>query len=178
MAKPLCNANILNSTIAASIARLVCFINAGKLLAKNDPDLTCSSNSDCPKVLEHETNSLIDYVAPTAYWVVIECSLAIVSACLPVLRPIFHGRSIDTIFRSIAKRFSTRDNSTGNSKQSVSYGNLKESSSTTSLRRKPGFSANAAAMPESYALETELTGLGPARGIMIQKRWGNYEDIV
>ena len=178
MAKPLCIAKILNSTIAASIARLVCFINAGKLLAENDPDLTCSSNPDCPELLEHETNSFIDYVAPTAYWVVIECSLAIVSACLPVLRPIFHGRSIDTIFNSIAKRFSTRSNSTGISKQSVSYGNLNESPSTTSLRRKPGFSADATAMPESYALETEPSVSRPVRGIMIQKRWGNEEDVV
>ncbi|KAL9116916.1 MAG: hypothetical protein Q9187_006554 [Circinaria calcarea] len=141
-------------TITASIARLACFINAGKRLAENDPDFTY-------------------YVAPTAYWVLIECSLAIVSACLPVLRPIFHGFSLDTLFRSLASKLTLRSSSTGNSKHiSDTYDSLNADSSTQSLSNKLGFSAGVIALPQSHVLDKELSIHRPADRIMVQSEWG------
>ncbi|MCJ1401657.1 hypothetical protein MMC11_004874 [Xylographa trunciseda] len=157
-------------TIAASIARLVCFINAGKLLAKNDPDLTY-------------------YVAPTAYWVVIECSLAITSACLAILRPVFHGWSLESVLRSLTSRLtlnSTRSaNRSGFSKHSarpyrVSAG---DENSTTSLQRQQqqqqGFRAVVTGGPPSPPgrLGTELAVSRP-EGIMVQKEWGRQDEAV
>ncbi|MCJ1327362.1 hypothetical protein MMC10_004031 [Thelotrema lepadinum] len=81
----------LRRTIAASIARLVVFINAGTLLAQNDPDFTY-------------------YVAPTAYVVLLECSLAITSACLPVLRPLFSTGTFSSALRYLQSAFSLRSN--------------------------------------------------------------------
>lgn len=114
-----------------------------------------------------------DYVAPTAYWVLIECSLAIVSACLPILRPIFHGFSLDTLFRSLAGKLTLKSSGTGNSKHSRDpYDSLITDSSTQSSNHKLGFSAGVIALPQSHALKKELSVHRPAGRIMVQSEWG------
>ncbi|TVY93247.1 Satratoxin biosynthesis SC1 cluster protein [Lachnellula willkommii] len=72
---------------AAGIGKCVSFYTLGGILAKNH-DLTYDE-------------------APTFYWTVPECSLAVVCACLPTLRPIFHGLtpiSLITSMRSLLSR--------------------------------------------------------------------------
>ncbi|MCJ1409433.1 hypothetical protein MMC19_003514 [Ptychographa xylographoides] len=155
-------------TIAASIARLICFINAGKLLAENDPDFTY-------------------YVAPTAYWVLIECSLAITSACLPILRPVFHGWSLESILRSLTTRLtpssSSRitDRSTFSKHSNSPYRINDDENSTSSLRKatssRGGFTADVTAAPDAYIMDKELPVLRPD-GIMVQKEWGHRDDMV
>lgn len=85
-------------TIAASITRMVTFINAANNLRRVQEDYTY-------------------YIAITSYWTIIEASLAITSACLPTLRPLFQGLSPESIinsFRSIIRS----NHSTGSSKHS------------------------------------------------------------
>lgn len=46
-------------------------------------------------------------IAPTLYWTVIEAAVAVVSACLPTLRPLFTGISLDAL-QDFASKFSLR----------------------------------------------------------------------
>lgn len=47
---------------------------------------------------------MADYAAPAVYWSFIETSLAVVSACLPTLRPIFKGISPEGFLQSLRGR--------------------------------------------------------------------------
>ncbi|KAM7206073.1 hypothetical protein V8F20_002855 [Naviculisporaceae sp. PSN 640] len=55
-------------------------------------------------------------IAPTLYWTVLEASIAVVSACLPTLRPLFSGFSLglETFLQDFASRFSIRSTSRSN----------------------------------------------------------------
>ncbi|KAK4041921.1 hypothetical protein C8A01DRAFT_34028 [Parachaetomium inaequale] len=46
-------------------------------------------------------------IAPTLYWTVIEAAIAVVSACLPTLRPLFAGISLEAL-QDFASKFSIR----------------------------------------------------------------------
>ncbi|KAI1427097.1 hypothetical protein F5Y12DRAFT_738617 [Xylaria sp. FL1777] len=47
-------------------------------------------------------------IAPTLYWTELEASIAVVSACLPTLRPLFSHFSPEAILRDFASKFSLR----------------------------------------------------------------------
>ena len=44
---------------------------------------------------------VLDNLAPTIYWTQLEGAIAVVSACLPTTRPIFHGVSPESLLGSI-----------------------------------------------------------------------------
>ena len=44
---------------------------------------------------------ILDNIAPTLYWTQLEGAIAVVSACLPTMRPIFHGFSPESLLGSI-----------------------------------------------------------------------------
>ena len=46
--------------------------------------------------------------APTIYWSLVETAMAVISACLPTLRPLFHGFSPESILGSIRSRISLK----------------------------------------------------------------------
>ncbi|KAK3322704.1 hypothetical protein B0H66DRAFT_602136 [Apodospora peruviana] len=66
---------------AAGIGKIYAFYTVGALIAKNH-DLTYDE-------------------APLFYWTVPELCLAVVCACLPILRPIVHGLTPSSVFSSI-----------------------------------------------------------------------------
>ncbi|GAB1315685.1 hypothetical protein MFIFM68171_05895 [Madurella fahalii] len=68
---------------------------------------------------------LLVNIAPTLYWTVIEAAIAVVSACLPTLRPLFTGISLEAL-QDFASKFSLRS---GNK-------------SSGSLASNPGIAAN------------------------------------
>ena len=98
---------------------MVTFITGAHLLPEEQEDWTC--NLPLPKDLPCLTKStkflFTDYSAPTSIWSLIEALLAIVSACLPTLRPLFQGyspESISNLFhRLISLGFSHREQSNG-----------------------------------------------------------------
>ncbi|KAI0187898.1 hypothetical protein EV127DRAFT_498586 [Xylaria flabelliformis] len=47
-------------------------------------------------------------IAPTLYWTELEASIAVISACLPTLRPLFAHLSPEAILRDFASKFSLR----------------------------------------------------------------------
>lgn len=67
-----------------SIARLVFLVNDSKPYA-NSYDITYD-------------------IAPTLYWSQLEGALAVVSACLPTMRPLFHGHSPESIIDSLQSK--------------------------------------------------------------------------
>ena len=72
-------------TVLAGVARLVSFYRAA---------------SDCLGP------DLAVKIAPTIYWSLVEASMAIVSASLPTLRPLFRGFSLESLLGSIRSRVS------------------------------------------------------------------------
>ena len=48
--------------------------------------------------------ALTGYLQTLFYWTIPESSLATIGACLPTLRPIFHGHSPESILESIRSR--------------------------------------------------------------------------
>jgi hypothetical protein len=75
------------------------------------------------------TNHIVylDDEAPLFYWTVPESCLAVVCACLPTLRPLFRGVSLDSLFGSIRSAFNIstlRSRGTKNSSLSHSYDSI------------------------------------------------------
>lgn len=99
---------------AAGIGKCVAFYTVGGVIAKNH-DLTCKSPcfiSTSPEYTILQRLKLnvvfpnIDDEAPLFYWTVPECSLAVVCACLPTLRPVFHGITPTSLVNSMRSLFS------------------------------------------------------------------------
>ena len=67
--------------------------------AEGNEDLTCMCNMHCgrPLLADHQK----DLLTPTVYWPMVESSLGIVGACLPLLRPIFTDKPAKNIFSSL-----------------------------------------------------------------------------
>ncbi len=164
--------NRIYRAIAASITRMVTFVRASNFLMEQRMNYTCNCNPE-PPFSEKDCADPVraDYVAQTSYWTLIEASLAIVSACLPTLRPLFHGFSPESVVRSFRSAMSLGSvgmtHSVG-SKQShaSSSGNCKESSS--SMVPLDWMSA------ADHGSSVEVTGVadGPKVGrkdIMVQK---------
>ena len=117
---------------------MVTFVKAANMLPEEQMDLTCKSNPQ-PSVPVKDSISKpdsADYIAQTTYWTLIEASLAIVSACLPTLRPLFQGFSVESVirsFRSVISLASLQSRHSNGSKHS-NIGSAeyhKESSSST-----------------------------------------------
>lgn len=99
---------------------------------------------------------MIVNTAPTIYWSLVEASLAIVSACLPTIRPLFKGLSPESVIGSIRSLFSlhsirSRFSPTG----SKIYGNSRDHDrldSSAALFANPGtFPEGATHLPEYEA---------------------------
>ncbi|KAF2190341.1 hypothetical protein K469DRAFT_443815, partial [Zopfia rhizophila CBS 207.26] len=45
-------------------------------------------------------------MAPTMYWTIPETCIAVVGACLPTLRPLFHGWSPESVIGSVRSALS------------------------------------------------------------------------
>ena len=68
--------------------------------AAGDEDLTCKFLS-LPQSNRDLADLTIDLLTPTVYWPMVESSLGIVGACLPLLRPIFTDTRAKNIFSSL-----------------------------------------------------------------------------
>ncbi|CAJ2505648.1 Uu.00g130420.m01.CDS01 [Anthostomella pinea] len=110
-------------------------------------------------------------IAPNLYWTELEASIAIVSACLPTLRPLFSGLSLETFLHEFASRLSIRSStkSSGNShagsigKWDHSLPNGSESSAARFVNR---CEAVRLASSENLPIEIELR---QQPGIVVQK---------
>lgn len=71
-----------------------------------------------------------DYAAPAVYWSLTETSLAVVSACLPTLLPIFRGFSLKSLLHSLRSKLSLHSIS---KIRSFGRQNSPESESTSSV---------------------------------------------
>ena len=68
------------------------------------------------------------------YWRIPETSLATIGACLPILRPIFHGHSPESIIKSIRSHISLSSRRSPN--QSKAVGIERQSSTESSVGLK------------------------------------------
>lgn len=72
---------------------------------------------------------VLDNLAPTLYWTQLEGAIAVVSACLPTLRPIFHGFSPESLLGSLRTKMTM-------------YMKLSKSSHGRNSNRKPSTEAD------------------------------------
>ena len=72
----------------------------------NDLDLSCMFLRRCLGCpLPYANHRKIDMLSPTLYWPMIESSLGIVGACLPLMRPVLQKIPPRDMFRSFRSMF-------------------------------------------------------------------------
>ena len=106
--------------------------------------LTCLADHTGPDVAIN--------TAPTIYWSLVEASLAVVSACLPTIRPLFHGVSPESIIRSIRSRISLQSmgsRSSKGSKGSRGGAYVKSTDDQKSTSSQVGFAGNQDTLQDS-----------------------------
>ncbi|MCJ1486508.1 hypothetical protein MMC06_006685 [Schaereria dolodes] len=140
-------------TIAASIARLVAFVQAASPENAEDSDY--------------------QYFLATLPWTFVESVLAIISACLPTLHPLFRDWCYKSMIRSLRSRLSSQSidsrdpqcNETVAAKQQIRYlGNMSDLGHGTTII------GNGATI-------NELPKLSAGR-VLEQKDWLNFDNMV
>lgn len=127
--------------------------------------------------------SSADVIAPTVYWTMLESALAIISACLPTLRPAFHGWSPESMVQSVRSKMSLQSlrsdsKETQDVKQSSDkrYPSFSESSGSpfrsdiTASAHKTTISTNDIQMHDALNL--------PSMGIVVQQGWSRCDNLV
>lgn len=71
------------------------------------------------------------------FWGMIEIGIAMVAACLPVLRPLFQGWSPESIIRSFRSQISVRSSGSGNKASLNTKGNPRRTESETAITGVP-----------------------------------------
>ena len=71
------------------------------------------------------------------FWGMLEIGIAMVAACLPVLRPLFHGWSPESIIRSFRSQISLRSLGSGNKASLNAKGAAKRTESETAITGVP-----------------------------------------
>ena len=179
-------ADVRTRTIAASVVRLVEFIHGIHLSIAEILDPTCEYHT---RTRDHVASALLrtldsDYSAPTTYWVVIEASLAITSACLPTLRPLFHGMSPESIIRSVRSVLSLHSLRMDSSKGD-GFSDLKDSnrqspnSSTAGLNDTRNPTGNSTLTTNvTHDIPMEYMSSKPKEGVTVHKNFTVTADIV
>ncbi|EHL03031.1 hypothetical protein M7I_1005 [Glarea lozoyensis 74030] len=119
------------------------------------------------------------YLTPIVYWPMISASVGIIAACLPTLRPLFKGWSVELFIANMKSTFTLRSTTasshwdgTGRSKGSRSGDEESLGSSTGGHLYKPGrnenkFETNVEIVPlESVRIHKDETAPGV---IMVRK---------
>lgn len=91
------------------------------------------------------------------FWGMLEIGIAMVAACLPVLRPLFQGWSPESIIRSFRSQISLRSNGSGNKASHQAKGDPKISESETAITGVPyagksGHNTQVSIDVEAYAM--------------------------
>ncbi|KAF2846521.1 hypothetical protein T440DRAFT_510834 [Plenodomus tracheiphilus IPT5] len=102
-------------TVAASAARTAVQYGVAKEFEKHNPDITY-------------------YLSPINYWPIIEASLGIVGACLPLLRPIGHVYTFRNLYLVSSRALSKVSRISGSSKGSSRESNESHSSKPNSIQ--------------------------------------------
>jgi len=102
-------------TVAASAARTAVQYGVAKEFEKHNPDITY-------------------YLSPINYWPIIESSLGIIGACLPMLRPIGHVYSLRNMYLVSSRALSKISRISGSSKGSSRGSKKSHSSKENSIR--------------------------------------------
>lgn len=177
-------------TVAASITRMVTFVHTGQARDAGDDDYKCQLQSMIlPYKIANET-CMIDFTAPTIYWTMIESSLSIVSACLPTLRPLFHGHSPESMVRSVRSAISLAS-LRSQSRQHPELSRAQEVSPSPSViginqKKQASFESSDqprgnhhTVMSQGSTLDRDLTTdkTSPS-GVVLQKGWSKSDDLV
>lgn len=71
------------------------------------------------------------------FWGMLEIGIAMVAACLPVLRPLFHGWSPESIIRTFRSQISLRSSGSANKASVIAKGSAKRTESETAITGVP-----------------------------------------
>lgn len=87
--------------------------------------------------MEHLHAELIYLLTPIVYWPMIEASLGVIAACLPTLRPLFKGWSVERFIAGIRSSFTLRSSNADSSWER--NGALRDGDADSSSRSTDGF---------------------------------------
>ena len=97
----------------------------------------------------------IDNIAPTLYWTQLEAALAVVSACLPTMRPLFHGFSPESALGSFRTKIYGHRRLDKSSQSSKLPSHSAEYQSSLYELTKPTHAASVGTHIESKSLDDE-----------------------
>jgi hypothetical protein len=123
-------------TVAASIARTAVQYGVAEECKSNWCIFPARTHSNLSVVNKHNPDTPY-YQSPINYWPIIESSLGIVGACLPLLRPIGHICSLRTIYLVSIRALSRISRSNESGKGSSRGSNQSHSSKEGSIRNNP-----------------------------------------
>jgi hypothetical protein len=123
-------------TVAASVARTAVQYGVAEECKSNWSIFAARTHSN-PSVVNKHNPDTPYYTSPVNYWPIIESSLGIVGACLPLLRPIGHVYSLRNIYLVSIRALTRISRINGSSKGSSRGSNQSHSSKETSIRNDP-----------------------------------------
>lgn len=123
-------------TVAASVARTAVQYGVAKECKSHLSFFTARTHNNLSVVEKHNPD-ITYYLSPINYWPIIESSLGIVGACLPLLRPIGHVYSLRNIYLVSSRALSKISRINGSSKGSSRGSNQSHSSKENSIRNDP-----------------------------------------
>ena len=161
-----------NSVLGTSFARLGIYLTIGGQLRVHYDDVVCECHLARVSCVVN-THMRSDYTSSTLYWSSVEASLAVLSACLPTLRPVFKK---DQRVNGRSKLGSTSlGMNTKNSRHHRLEGEVDSTQSSSSLRREEDRAAGLGV--NTYVQSVPLQDLqpeAPNTGIWVQKEvWNN-----
>lgn len=165
--------------VAAGIIRFVYVMDSSFAEAMN-PDVTCEF-SCLIRATTPDSRVMLDVTAPAIYWTCVEGCLGVVSACLPVMRPLLSEQYYGNILRSL--RSSVRGSKHSSNQSSKDSYNKRR---VIWPRRNGGDTSDSSLVGQKHGPACNYTIGGtpmddipnPSRNIMIETKIDQGFDIV
>ncbi|KAG9236802.1 hypothetical protein BJ875DRAFT_503134 [Amylocarpus encephaloides] len=132
----------------------------------------------------NEAPDLTYYLTPIIYWPMIEAALGVVAACLPTLRPLFKGWSIESFMEGVRSTFTLRSTTgsawerTGGSRDDVESASQSSSVGFNKIYKPNNDSTKLETNIEIVPLEEVKIHRHETGGIMVQKNFKQVDEAL
>lgn len=159
------------------------FVRSGKPYA-NAYDVTCkvlrANHAAAACTTVHDSLLVFaDIFAPALYWTQLEGALAVVSACLPTMRPLFHGFSLESMMGSFRAKIPTYWKLHEGSKNQIStiVPPIEEDQSPLNRTTKPNHAGSIDTYIASVGMDDlEAGGIAHPAGIAIRRDLASHSE--
>lgn len=148
--------DLLFRVLLAAIAKTVAYFWIGGLLYKLGTNHAPFNFDTFLRAMGTEPGT--EPPVPLMFWTVPECSLSVICACLPTLRPVYNRLSPFRIFRSLRNRLTERSNSSN--RQTYAAGSNDEMRASNAGLREQAAPPGSRATNDSFKSLDDLIPLG------------------